>query len=250
VVLAAGTLATTRIAMRSLPNHRQAPLLGSPSAAFALWLPKFAGVVRVSGPGFAQLGFALDSDDASAVCGFVFSTHALPVAEFVRHAPLARANAISLFSTLLSSMVVANCFFPGAWSKNSVQLEADGRLRVIGGSDVGLEDASSVVRKRLRACFLRSNALMLPGSFRMGETGADAHYAGSLPMRRNPQPGETHSDGEIAGLPGIFVADAAAFPSLPSKSHTFAMMACADRLGRRLVTRLTQGAGMIARASR
>jgi choline dehydrogenase-like flavoprotein len=238
VVLAAGTLATTRIAMRSLPDHRHAPLLGSPSAAFALWLPKFLGDARVEGPGFAQLGFALDGDDASAICGFVFSTHALPVAEFVRHAPLARRNAISLFSTLLSSTVVANCFFPGALSRNSVTLEADGRLRVTGGSAAGFEEAANAARKRLRACFLRLHAFMLPGSFRPGEIGAEAHYAGSLPMRRNPKPGETNANGEIAGLPGIFVADASAFSSLPSKSHTFAMMACADRLGRGLVARL------------
>ena len=249
VVLAAGTLATTRIAMRSLPDHRQAALLGSPSAAFALWLPKFAGAARVEGPGFAQLGFALDGDDAGAICGFVFSTHALPVAEFVRHAPLARRNAISLFATLLSSMVVANCFFPGALSKNSVKLEADGRLRVIGGSEAGFEEGASVVRRRLRACFLRSNALMLPGSFSLGEIGADAHYAGSLPMRRNPNPGETHASGEIAGLPGIFVADAAAFPSLPSKSHTFVMMACADRLGRGVVRRLKRDGRTMAGAA-
>jgi choline dehydrogenase-like flavoprotein len=250
VVLAAGTLATTRIAMRSLPDLRQAPLLGSPSAAFALWLPKFTGAARAAGPGFAQLGFALDGDDPGAVSGFVFSTHALPVAEFVRYAPLARRNAIGLFSALLSSVVVANCFFPGALSKNSLQLEPGGRLRVIGGSHARLEEVSEVTRKRLRACFLRANALMLPGSFRLGQTGADAHYAGSLPMRRNPANGETHADGELAGLPGVFVADAAAFPSLPSKPPTFVMMACADRLGKLLVTRLRQIGAGLARAVR
>ena len=249
VVLAAGTLATTRIAMRSLPDHRHATLLGSPSAAFALWLPKFTGVARAKGPGFAQLGFALDGDEASAISGFVFSTHALPVAEFVRHAPLTRRNAISLFSALLSSTVVANCFFPGALSRNSVKLEADGRLRVIGGSAAGFEEASSAAKRRLRAAFRHSNALMLPGSFRLGQIGAEAHYAGSLPMRRNPTLGETHANGEIAGLPGIFVADAAAFSSLPSKSHTFVMMACADRLGKSLVARFKRGGNTTAGAA-
>src|SRR6202162_4463113 len=98
--------------MRSLVDHTLAPLLGLPSAAFALWLPKFAGIARAKGPGFAQLSFSLDGDNAMAIYGFVFSTHALPVAEFVHRAPFARRNAVSIFSALLSSIVVANCFFP------------------------------------------------------------------------------------------------------------------------------------------
>jgi choline dehydrogenase-like flavoprotein len=240
IVLAAGTLATTGIAMRSLPDLRQASLLGSPSAAFALWMPKYLGVPRTAGPGFAQLGFALDGDHAEAICGFLFSTHALPVAEFVRHAPMGRRNATTLFSTLLSSIVVGNCFFPGTLSRNSVKLEADGQLRVIGESDERIEGIASEARRRLRGYFRQLKAFMLPGTFRLGQIGADAHYAGTLPMRRDPAPGETHSTGEIAGLPGVFVADAAAFPSLPSKSHTFVMMACADRLGRSLVRRLAR----------
>jgi choline dehydrogenase-like flavoprotein len=242
VVLAAGTLATTSIALRSLPAVAQVPLLNLPMATFMLWLPKSLGAARTKGPGFAQLAFALGGSDAEAICGFTFSTHALPVAEFIRHVPLTRRHAITLLSVLLSSTVVANCFFPGAQSRNRAKLEADGTLRVTGGTQKILPELTQVTAKRLRAAFMRCGAWLLPSSFRLSATGSDVHYAGSLPMRQAPGLGETDRHGELAGLPGVFVADAAALPALPSKSHTLAMMACADRLGRELARRIRQPA--------
>jgi len=238
VVLAAGTLATTRIAMRSLPSYRRAPLLALPFAAFALWLPGRLGAGIASGPAFAQLAFALDADTRDAICGFTFSTHGLPVSEFVRSVGWTKRSAARLFPHLLSSVVVANCFFPAHLSANSVALDDDGVLRVEGADAPGLPTLRTETARRLRRAFRRLGAHMLPGSFRPGSTGADAHYAGTLPMRAKPVIGETDCDGALAGLPGVHVADAAAFPSLPAKSHTLAMMACADRLGTRLAARL------------
>jgi len=233
VVLAAGTLATTRIALRTLGDLTAAPLLTLPAAAFALWLPHQLGASRTAAPGFAQLAFALDAG-RDAVCGFTFSTHALPVAEFVRASPLTRRNSVCVFAALLSSTLVANCFFPGHHSANTVRLAPDGVLHVDGGVRPSLAGALLRTRNVLRAAFLRAHAVMLPGSFTQGSTGADAHYAGTLPMRTHPRRGETSADGELEGLPGVLVADASALPSLPAKSHTLAMMACADRLGAHL----------------
>jgi len=68
----------------------------------------------------------------------------------------------------------------------------------------------------------------------MGQLGSDIHYAGTLPMRKDPRIGETNAVGELAGQPGLFVADAATFPELSAKPHTLTMMAMADRLGRHL----------------
>jgi len=233
VVLAAGTLATTRIALRTLGDLTTAPLLTLPAAAFALWLPRQLGAPRTAAPGFAQLAFALD-EGRDAACGFTFSTHALPVAEFVRASPLMRRSSVRVFAALLSSTLVANCFLPGHHSANALRLAADGVLHVDGGMRPSLAAALLRTRSVLRAAFLRAHAIMLPGSFTQGSIGADAHYAGTLPMRAHPRRGETSADGEVEGLPGVLIADASALPSLPAKSHTLAMMACADRLGTHL----------------
>jgi choline dehydrogenase-like flavoprotein len=224
--------------MRSLPGFTQTRLLGLPMAAFLLWLPPFLGVARAPAPGLAQLAFSLDGAASGPICGFTFSTHALPVAEFVRHAPLARRNALRLFRALLSSTIVANCFFPSELSDNRMRLAPDGTVRVIGGTKEGLQGDIDWVRQRLRAAFSRAGAVLLPTTFKPGQTGGDAHYAGSIPMRERPVPGEATAEGEVHGLPGVYIADGAAFPSLPAKSHTLALMACADRVGRTLVCRL------------
>ncbi len=237
VVLAAGTLATTAIALRTLGDTDEHRLLSAPSAAFALWLPRHLGAPRERAAGFAQAAYTL-ADPDGAICGFTFSTHALPLVEFVRGAPLSRGAALRLTRGLLSSTLVGNAFFSGAYSANRVRLRADGVLSITGGASAELGPALLRAERRLRACFRALGALMLPGSFRAGAAGADAHYAGTLPMRREPARGETDADGAIAGLPGVYVADAAAMPELPAKSHTFAMMAGADRIGRRLALRL------------
>jgi choline dehydrogenase-like flavoprotein len=237
VVLAAGTLASTAIAMRSLPGFAVARLMHVPTAAFALWLPRYLGRGVEPGVGFAQLAYALDVDGPADVCGYTFSTHGIPVAEFVRHAPLSRAGAASAFRELLTSIVVANCFLPPRFSKSRLRLRDDGVILVEGGEVADVALYADRVRTRLACAFRHAGAFMVPGSFSRGAIGSDVHYAATMPMRNAPSMGEASVDGEIAGLPGVYVADGAALPALPAKSHTLAIMANAHRIGTRVAAR-------------
>ena len=234
VILAAGTLASTAIAMRSMEAFSSTRLLHLPTAAFVLGLPRLLGRPVEPGVGFAQLAFTLEGDESAEVCGYTFSTHALPVAEFVRHAPLSRAGAASAFRELLPAMIVANCFLPARLSHCRARLLDDGRLRIEGGEAAEMARYADAVRVRLARAFRRTGAWMLPGSFARGATGTDVHYAATLPMRADPKRGESSVDGEIAGMPGVFVVDGAALPRLPTKSHTLALMANAHRIGTRI----------------
>jgi choline dehydrogenase-like flavoprotein len=86
------------------------------------------------------------------------------------------------------------------------------------------------IRKRLARSFSRYGAWLIPGSFMLGKPGADIHYAGTIPMRERPAAHESSSDGEVGGLPGVYVVDGAALSALPAKSHTLTIMANADRI--------------------
>lgn len=231
VVLAAGTLATTRFVLKALGRRHPAPLLSSPTAAFLLWLPSLLGARRVNGFGLGQLSFTLCLNDGINAFGSTFSTTGIPISEFARHIPMSRRYGIDLLRGLLSSCVVGNLFLPGQLTKAEVKLRDDGSLVVSGRYGDSVVPLMDEARWILRKAYWSMGALLLPGSFTVGRPGGDIHYAGTLPMRDDPVIGETSSLGEVKGMNGVHVVDGACFPILPAKSHTLTIMANADRIG-------------------
>lgn len=239
VFLAAGTIASTRLALNALKFDAPVRLLSCPTAAFVLWLPAFLGAARVAAFGSAQLAFVQSLREDVTALGSTFSTTGLPMAEFGRHMPLRRRYAVDLLRSLMSSCVVGNMFLPGHLSANRVQRTINGRLRIVGGYHEDVPSLLKLASKKLRRAYAKLGAYMLPMSFTAGQPGGDIHYAGTLPMRAHPKRGETSAEGELAGLDGIFVVDGASLPSLSEKSHTLTIMANADRIAKSAALRYT-----------
>lgn len=240
VLLAAGTLATTRLVLKQLNHSAPLPLLSSPTAAFLLWLPRLLGNPRTPGFGMGQLSFALELNAATTAFGSTFSTTGLPMTEFVSRVPMSKRYSIELLKNLLSSCLVGNVFLPGNLSSNTAVLGPDGSLKVSGGLQPEVPAIMRTVESKLRRIYWKMGAILMPMSFTVGKPGADIHYAGTLPMRVNPRVGQTDSFGEVEGLGGVHVVDAACLPTLTEKSHTLTIMANADRIGRSLVTQLQE----------
>jgi choline dehydrogenase-like flavoprotein len=238
VLLAAGTLATTAIVLRSKAMYDVSlPLFSSPMGAFLLWMPQRLGAAVGNGVGFAQLSFVseLDGiDGAGHAFGNLFSTAFLPVTDFLRHAPLPLATAADAFRMVLPSAVVGNFFLPSAYSSHQASLSADGVLVVRGGLKPEADHALKSLKNRLAKAFMTLGAILVPGSFKPGAIGGDVHYAGTLPMSRNPTPLQSDANGQVQGMEGVYVVDGASLPQLPSKAHTLTIMANADRIARRL----------------
>ena len=74
VVLAAGTIATTRLVLRALGHTRAVPLLSAPTAAFLLWQPSMLGTQRTRGFGLGQLSFTLSLAGDVTAFGSTFAT--------------------------------------------------------------------------------------------------------------------------------------------------------------------------------
>lgn len=238
IVLAAGTLVTTRIVLKTLDHRRPVPLLSCPTAAFLLWLPRLLGIPRMPGFGLGQLSFALALHDNSTAFGSTFATTGIPLSEFVRHVPMKRRYGIDLLSGLLSSCVVGNIFLPGHLTAAEAILKEDGSLIVSGDYGDEVMPLMAEAQRKLRKVYWSMGAMLLPGSFTVGRPGGDIHYAGTLPMRKLPTFGETSQLGEVKGLEGVYVADGACLPMLPERSHTLTIMANADRIGNLLVMKL------------
>lgn len=59
------------------------------------------------------------------------------------------------------------------------------------------------------------------------------HFGGTLPMREQPvRAAECQPTGEVQGLPGVFVLDSAAFPSVPASTIALLTMAHGHRVAR------------------
>lgn len=238
VILAAGTLATSAIVLRST-NSIGVPLrlLSSPMGAFLVWLPARLGAAPCPGVGFAQLSFAArleESSRAGPCFGNLFSTTGLPVTDFLRHVPISVSVGADILRFVLPSSVVGNFFLPGEYSSHTVELLSDGSLSVTGGLRQDAFAAMRSLKQFMSKTFRSLGAVLVPGSFKIGAVGGDVHYAGTLPMRRNPRALECDPHGQLNGLSGVYVVDGASLPPLPAKAHTLTIMANADRIGRAL----------------
>ncbi|WP_448682474.1 4Fe-4S ferredoxin [Pseudomonas nicosulfuronedens] len=240
VMLAAGTLATSRLALGALGHHQPIAMQACPIAAFMLWLPTMLGRRRGAEFGLGQLSFTLTLAENVTGFGSFFSTTGIPLSEFVRFMPLRKRYGIDVLSSLLSSCVVGNMFLPGHLTGAMLKLGSDGSLSATGSYLGEVDPLMRSAEKKLRRELLSLGAVLLPGSFTVGRPGGDIHYACSLPMRSSPKIGETFPTGELAGATGIYVVDGASLPSLSEKSHTMTIMANADRIGRALSLRLNE----------
>jgi len=244
VVLAAGTLVTTRLAM-DLLGHYDTPvrLLNAPGAGFALCLPERIGSAlathefSMAHVSFRTVGDAADGSRDSY--GNLFPASGLPAAMIVERMPLSRPGAVRLFRYLQPALLLGNCFLPGHYSDNTARLERDGagqpHLVVQGGTSADLPGRLDDVRRRLGAALRKLGAFLLPGSFTPIRPGEDLRYSGTLPMRENPGPAESAISGELHGAPGLYSVDLSVFPVMPAKHHTLTMMANADRVGHGIV---------------
>lgn len=237
IVLAAGTLATSRLVLQTLRYTDEVPLLSCPTAAFMLWAPRFLGRQSVASASIGQLAFTLPLKGEVTAFGATFLTTGIGTSEFLRRAPMKRRYSIDLFRSLLSSCMVGNLFLPGNLTLAKVNLRESGHLRVTGKHSDEVKPLMNEAARKLRQSYLKVGAILLPKSFTIGSVGGDIHYAGTHPMRNCPTLGETTSFGEIMTLDGVHIVDGACLPILPAKSHTFMIMANADRIGREISSR-------------
>lgn len=235
VLLAAGTIATTRLALSTLKYFQKVNILSCPTAAFLLWLPKFLGKGCDLGLGTAQLSYQVELKGGISGFGSTFSTTGIPRSELSKRLPLKTPNSFSLLKQLLPSCVIGNLFLPGQLSKTTAELLSNGKLHIDYVSNDITPSLMSQAQKILGANFRKMGAFMLPGSFSVGSPGSDIHYSGSLPMKLNPSNGECHSNGELASLKGVYAIDASCLPYLSEKPHTLTVMANADRIARIIV---------------
>lgn len=239
ILLAAGCIASARFVLDYLGLvGKPVRFFSNPTAAFLAWMPRALGAAQQDGFASSQLAMAFTSDQGedTAYAG-LFSTQGLPVGEFLDFLPLAKRYGIDVMRHFLASCVVGNVFFPGSLSEHQLTIAEDGSLHVRGQFSPHLDAAFQTVSRSLSKAMWAVGGIVPPGACILSSPGTDVHYAGSLPMKARPEPGQADAFGEIAGMSGVYAIDGASLPSLPTKSHTLTIMANADRIARRVAAR-------------
>lgn len=235
VVLAAGTLTTSSLVLKTLGYEGVSIQMQScPTAAFMVWLPSALGYQADYSFALGQLSYTLNLDSGLTGYGSLFNTAGIPLSEFVRHSPLKMPLSIDFFRNFLTSCMLGVIFYPGSLSSAQLVLNLKGELKVSGGYNDKTKRIIDNSKRNLEKIFWKMGALLLPQSFRPGIPGSDIHYSCTFPMKHKPTEMETNKFGELPGLKGLFLVDGSSLSSLPAKSHTLTIMANADRIGRQI----------------
>lgn len=142
-----------------------------------------------------------------------------------------------LFFALRSSLGVVTLFFPDRIAAGNRQsLAGHGGDGHAGTERVRLqyreaEDKEQYIREavgRMRTALWRLGCI--PKGIARSPSGGGIHYAGTVPMGNGPR--RCDSRGRSNLFPNLYIADGAAFPTLPSKSITISLAAHATRVAR------------------
>ena len=235
ILLAAGTIATTALVLSRLGFTGSARLLTNPVSVMAFTIPAlFAAPLPERSFALGQLTYRLPLRDGGRATGVIYGADALPLAGIAARFPISRPAALRLTRALAPSLLLAICYLPGRFSANTLRVADNGDQRQIiieGAQTEEARDTLLAAGRRLAREMRHLGAFALPGSLRILQPGADAHYAGTLPMGGDG-PAACAPTGELKACPGLYVADGAVLSSLPAKHCTLTIMANADRIAR------------------
>jgi choline dehydrogenase-like flavoprotein len=151
----------------------------------------------------------------------------------IERIPLDTRLAKNLFFSLKSALGAATLFFPDKLTPSNRQVLVDGpeRWEKIDLRYEETEEKEDYVRPaiaRVRSA-LRKLGCFPSGAIR-SPPGAAIHYAGTVPMGAGIK--RCDAQGRSNLFENVYIADGAAFPSLPSKSITLSLAAHATRVAR------------------
>lgn len=250
ILLAAGSLGTTRIALRSFDQYDVAvPFVCNPHC--------FIPSLRLAGLGttsparqhsLAQLTLihTPPTHGADLVQAQMYSYRSLMSFRLLNDLPLPQRQSLRILRTLIPALtiwVVQHADRPSAGKHCRLRRATDGGIDRLEISYrlTSAESARNDAAERSIAASMRKLGCW-PLKRVQAMHGSSIHYAGQLPTTEADRPLTTCVDGRLRGTRNVFVADGAAFAYLPAKGPTLTLMANADRIGKIVMDRLRNGA--------
>lgn len=231
VALAAGALNSARIVLASAgEHHRRLPFRDNLISFVPLFDPARLGASHDPNCLPAQAVLVLQTERADPIQMTFYGVNATLWGDVAFDLPLPAPFLPAAVRAFLPALRVVQVFYPDTGEPvGGCRLAEDGALELDYRAMPRGEVEAKVIRLMRRMGYLGLARLCkypVPGSC--------YHFAGTLPMRRDPGPFETAPSGALFGAPGVFVLDAATFPVLPSKNLTLTIMANSRRIAEAL----------------
>jgi hypothetical protein len=246
LVLAAGAIGTSRIALRSLGIiDRDVPILSNAYAYVpCVNLAMLGRPARTERHSLAQLSgvFAEAGADRDNVLLSIFSYRSLLLFKLVKEMPLPPQLGVLTARLLLSALTIVGVHQPDRRTPHKTMRmslrDGAGRLAIAYQADAseqaGIDRRLATIRRALRAMGCVPMGTILPGH------GSSIHYAGAFAIGTDrSDPLGTDADGALYAAPPVSIADSANWRFLPAKGLTMTLMANARRVAAAVCEELT-----------
>jgi hypothetical protein len=234
LVLAAGTLNSGRIVLRSNHDYRtKLPLLCNPYRYVPCIQPRFVGKSAEKNKlTFTQLSLFLDkkqrNEDVSV--SSIYSYQSLMLFRVIRNLPLNLKDGRIVTQYLVSGLILIGIHHPDEQSKNKyVRLKKSPETPTgdILYAEHQLSESEAREYKQRDKAYIKAMRRLGVYGFKAIDpgNGASIHYAGTLPYSDKPKKYHLQANGRLHGTKRIYVADSSGFNYLPAKGLTFSLMA-------------------------
>lgn len=231
LVLAAGTINTAKITLNSKKDFKiKLPLLDNPLIQIPLIFPSFIGrKFETEAFGLTNLNIILNFKKYNMrLQGSIIELTSSARAVFYDKFPLSSKANLSLINVLSSSILVLFLYFPSSKENSGyLMLKPDSKLEV---HSIPYKINKSIIKKIIRT-FISMGILTNHRLVRYSTPGYAIHYAGTMPMVKNPaQDYQCNEWGEMHKERGVYVVDGSLFSYLPAKNISFTLMANSMRI--------------------
>ena len=243
LVLAAGTLSSSRIFMDSIYRKTGEIIKLKGLMDNRQILMPFLNLRMLMKPyntesyQYHQIALSIEEKDAKEhVHGLVTTLKTAMVHPIIQNIPLDIKTATFLFRNVRAGLGILNincndyrredCFVTLKTDRSS----SDSKLVMKYSRKDDEKALISSTMKKAKKALRRLGCIVPPGMSHIRPMGASVHYSGTIPMTKEPRSLTTSEYCQSHDFKNLFLVDGTTFPFLPAKNLTFTLMANASRV--------------------
>ena len=243
LVLAAGTLSSSKIFMNSIYNDtgeiiKLTGLMDNRQLLIPFINIRMIGQQHNSGTyQYHQLVLGIENKNPrNYVHGQITTLKTALMHPIVQKIPLDLKAATFFFRNLHAALGVVNINFPDTRRKEnylSLEIERNPSRASLLINYVPSSNEKTLIRhtiKKVKKVFAALRCFVPPGMIHVRPMGSSVHYSGTIPMSPTEAPYTVSEHCQSHDFRDLYVVDGSVFPFLPAKNLTFTLMANAIRV--------------------